>query len=193
MKRKLLYFLAISCIVISTAFLWAFPPNPQTVLKEGDIIFQTSQSRQSKFIVWATHSLKTHCGIVVEKGGKQYVLEASNVVKLTPVKDFVNRGLYKKYQVYRYTEKPVKISYRQYLGRTYDSEFSWTNKQYYCSELVWKIYKNQLGVELCSPSPLSEYTTLGIENEMKRRCISKQSLFVAPSDIAGSYKLFRLR
>ena len=137
MKRKLFYFLAIPCIVVSTAFLWTFPPNPQTALKEGDIIFQTSQSRQSKFIVWSTHSLKTHCGIIVEKGGKQYVLEASNVVKLTPVKDFVDRGLFKKYQVYRYTGKPVKISYGQYMGRTYDSQFSWTDKQ---SVRCWTLY-----------------------------------------------------
>ena len=192
MKRKLLYILATICILFCVLILKAFPPNPRTPLKEGDIIFQTSQSRQSKFIVWATHSLKTHCGVIIEKGGKQYVLEASNVVKLTPLKEFVNRGLYKKYQVYRLTDKPVKISYRQYLGRTYDSQFSWTDRLYYCSELVWKIYKNQLGVELCKPRPLSDYTTLGLGKELKRRGISKESLFVAPSDIAGSYRLYKL-
>ncbi len=189
MKRKLLYTLAIICILFCVIFLRTFPPNPHTTLKEGDIIFQTSQSRQSKFIVWATHSFKTHCGVIVEKGGKQYVLEASNVVKLTPVKEFISRGVFKKYQAYRYTEKPVKISYGQYMGRTYDTQFCWTDKLYYCSELVWKIYKSQLGVELCTPKPLSEYTTLGLGKEMKRRGISSQSLFVAPSDIAESEKL----
>jgi len=47
--------------------------------KEGDIIFQTSKSEQSKYIRMATKSQLSHCGIVVEKGGRQYVLEASNV------------------------------------------------------------------------------------------------------------------
>lgn len=192
MKRKLLYILATICILFCVFFLKAFPTNPKTKLKEGDIIFQTSQSRQSKFIIWATHSLKTHCGVVVIKGGKQYVLEASNVVKLTPIKEFINKGLFRKYQAYRYTDKPIKLSYREYLGRTYDTQFSWTDKQYYCSELVWKIYKKQLGIELCKPRPLSDYTTLGLDKELKRRSISKESLFVAPSDIASSERLQNL-
>lgn len=39
--------------------------------KEGDIIFQTSKSEQSKYIRMATKSQLSHCGIVVEKGGRQ--------------------------------------------------------------------------------------------------------------------------
>ena len=36
-------------------------------VKEGDIIFQTSKSSQSPFIMVATHSRWSHCGVVVEK------------------------------------------------------------------------------------------------------------------------------
>lgn len=43
--------------------------------KEGDIIFQTSRSKQSPLIALATLSNKTHCGIIVEKNNKLYVLE----------------------------------------------------------------------------------------------------------------------
>lgn len=190
--KKILLILAVMSALLCTAYLFAFPPNPRETLKEGDIIFQTSKSRQSKFIAYATHSLKTHCGIIVLKEGKQYVLEASSTVRLTPIKEFIDKGVLKKFSVYRYTDKPLKISYRQYLGLTYDNQFSWTDKQYYCSELIWKVYKNQLGVDLCNPRPLTEYTTFGLEKYIKKRGISMESLFVAPSDIAQSDKLKEL-
>ena len=162
-------------------------------VKEGDIIFQTSKSQQSKFIAYATHSLNTHCGIVVYKKGEPYVLEASNVIKLTPLKKFINKGLLGRYQIYRYTNTPVKIAYKNYLGIPYDSEFRWTDKRYYCSELVWKIYKKQLNVELCEPQELSSYTISGLEKVLNKRGISKTSLFVAPSDLSNSDKLYLIK
>jgi hypothetical protein len=45
-------------------------------LKEGDIIFHTSKSKQSPLIQYATMSTLSHCGIIVEKKGDLYVLEA---------------------------------------------------------------------------------------------------------------------
>ena len=44
------------------------------VVKEGDVIFQTSQSKQSPLIQIGTRSKITHCGIIVMKNGKPYVL-----------------------------------------------------------------------------------------------------------------------
>ena len=62
------------------------------------LIFQVSQSNQSPFIQLATNSPWSHCGVIVEKGGKVYVLEASNVVKLTPLKKWISRGKFGKYK-----------------------------------------------------------------------------------------------
>lgn len=53
--------------------------------KEGDLVFQQSQSRQSSLIQKATGSKWTHCGIIIEKDGGLYVLEASKTVQLTPL------------------------------------------------------------------------------------------------------------
>lgn len=166
--------------------------NAENTLKTGDIIFQISKSSQSKAIAYATMSPWTHCGIIISKNNKYYVLEASNVVKLTPLDDFINRGLNKSYTVYRYTDEPVKISYKQYLGRKYDSTFSWNNNLYYCSELVWKIYKDQLGIELCVPKTLSSYNTFGLSKLIRKRKISDKALFVAPSDIIHSKLLKKI-
>lgn len=55
-----------------------------SALKEGDIVFQTSKSPQSKYIIMSTKSQWSHCGIIVEKPDGLYVLEAINRVSLTP-------------------------------------------------------------------------------------------------------------
>jgi hypothetical protein len=161
--------------------------------KEGDVVFIISQSSQSKFIAYATRSMWTHCGIVVYKNNKPYVLEASNVVKLTSLDNFKNKGKGGALVQYRYTENSVKINYQKYLGIPYDSQFSLTNGRYYCSELVWKIYKDQLGVKLCDPKPLSDYNTFGLKWLLKKRKISNKSKFVAPSDLYRSPKLYKIQ
>lgn len=179
----------IAALLLSILCLPMFA-DVSTTYKEGDIIFIISKSKQSPMIQYATSSLWSHCGIVVYKKGEPYVLEASNVVKLTPLDEFNNKGRLGAIVQMRYTDKPVKIAYKKYLGKPYDLQFSLKNNRYYCSELVWLIYKEQLGVELCKPQPLSKYRTLGLGKVMKKRGISKKSLFVAPSDLLESEKLY---
>lgn len=154
--------------------------------KEGDIVFIISKSEQSPFIQYATRSVWSHCGIVVYKNKEPYVLEASNVVKLTPLNAFLRKGRLKLNTTRRFFDKPVKIKYKQYLGIPYDSEFSLTNNRYYCSELVWVIFKKQFGIELCKPKPLSQYRTFGLSKIIKKRKISPKSKFVSPDDLLNS-------
>ena len=120
-------------------------------VKEGDVIFQTSQSEQSPLIQAATRSKITHCGIIVMRKGKPYVLETLNTLVLTPLDKFIARGKDGKYWLKRSDKENIKIDYSAYLGKKYDLAFSFDNNIYYCSELVYDIYKNQLGIELCKP------------------------------------------
>lgn len=126
---------------------------------EGDIVFQTSNSKQSPFIQHATGSKWTHCGIVVYKGDKPYVLEASNVVKLTPFNEWKARS--SNFTKERLIDNCPKIKYKKYLGKPYDTSFRLDNDKYYCSELVYDIYKNQLGVEF-KLRKVSSYNILGL-------------------------------
>jgi hypothetical protein len=48
----------------------------QNEIKDGDIIFQTSLSNQSKAIQLATKSKYSHCGIIFKNENGFYVLEA---------------------------------------------------------------------------------------------------------------------
>ncbi len=151
--------------------------------KEGDIVFQISKSEQSPLIQYATGSPWSHCGIVVEKGGRFYVLEASNVVKLTPVEDWCKRGRFSSVRKRRVLDRDVKVRYSKYLGKPYDLAFRFDNGKYYCSELVWLIYKEQFGIELCKPRKIKEYNLLGIRKRLVRRGMDENQLVVAPADL----------
>src|SRR5882757_7813435 len=61
-------------------------------IREGDIIFQTSLSAQSKAIQLATHSQYSHCGIIHIKGNEHFVYEAVEPVKWTPLNKWISRG-----------------------------------------------------------------------------------------------------
>jgi hypothetical protein len=161
-------------------------------VREGDIIFQTSLSEQSPLIQIGTRSKISHCGIIVMRGGKPYVLEALRTLVLTPMNKFIARGEDGKYWIKRSKKENIKIKYGKYLGKRYDLAFKFDNDRYYCSELVYDIYKNQLGIELAAPKQVKDYLILftdrhpKIKRAMKRRGISKEQYAIAPVDVFNS-------
>ena len=165
------------------------------IVKEGDIVFQTSQSQQSPLIQMGTRSMITHCGIVVMKGGKPYVLETQRTIVLTPLEKFIARGKDGRYWLKRPDRDNIKIKYKSYLGKPYDLAFKFDNGKFYCSELIYDVYLMQLGIELCEPKKVGDYLILGtgklpkIEKAMKTRGITKEHYAVAPVDIFNSKHL----
>lgn len=169
--------------------------EPIKDIREGDVIFQTSQSQQSPLIQIATQSTISHCGIIIIKDGKPYVLETLKTLVLTPLGKFIARGKDGKYWLKRSNKENIKIKYDSYLGKPYDLAFKFDNDKFYCSELIYDIYKNQLGIELCEPKKVSDYLILGtgkipqIEKAMKKRGIAKDQYAVAPVDVFESVYL----
>ena len=166
--------------------------EPVKEVREGDVIFQTSQSQQSPLIQIATRSNISHCGIIVMKNGKPYVLETLKTLTLTPLDKFIARGKGGKYWLKRSKKENIKIKYGSYLGKPYDLAFKFDNGKFYCSELIYDIYKNQLGIELCEPKKVEEYLILGtdklpeIKKAMEKRGITQKQYAVAPVDIFES-------
>ena len=166
--------------------------DPIEQVKEGDVIFQTLQSQQSPLIQIATRSRISHCGIIVMKNGKPYVLETLKTLVVTPLDKFIARGEGGKYWLKRSGKENIKIEYGSYLGKPYDLAFKFDNGKFYCSELIYDIYKNQLGIELCEPKKVSDYLMIGIdklpqiEMAMKKRGITMEQYAVAPVDIFES-------
>ena len=126
--------------------------------RNGDIIFQTSTSAQSVAIQKATRSPYSHMGIVYLSDGQAFVFEAVEPVRSTPLDRWIARGQGGHFAVKRLRDADSVLTPRAlrrmlevgraFEGRHYDPYFEWSDDRIYCSELVWKVYKRALGVEL---------------------------------------------
>lgn len=173
-------------------------------VQDGDIIFQTSQSKQCEAVRIATNSKFSHCGIIYEINGKKYVFEAVQPVKITPFNEWIKHGENDKFLVKRLKNSSkiltseviskMKNYGKQFDNKDYDLYFEWTDDKIYCSELVWKIYKNGAGIELCSLEKLKSFNLANekVKHILKERYGNKIPLeenVVAPSQLANSTML----
>ena len=186
MKKKKVFGILLATVVLFLGVKYCSGQTSADKLKEGDLIFHMSKTDQSPLIQYATMSVLSHCGVIVEKGDGLYVLEATDKLKLTPLQEFINRGKGKQWWAKRVVDKPVKVKYRHLLGRRYDRSFKPGNNLFYCSELLHHIYKTQFGIELCKYRKVSDYHLTGLKETLKKRGIDLNQEVVAPIDIYNS-------
>jgi uncharacterized protein YycO len=178
------------------------------LLRDGDIIFQTSKSSQSQAIQLATNSKYSHMGIIYEKAGQFYIYEAVQSVKFTPLADWIKRGEGSHYVVKRLKEsekklsadnvKKMKATSAKFQGKDYDLYFEWSDDRIYCSELVWKIYKDALGIEIGKLQRLKEFdlTSNTVKEKMKERYgdqIPLDEKVISPAAMFESDKLVTIQ
>ena len=136
-------------------------------LRDGDLIFHTSLSAQSRAIQLATLSPYSHCGIVYKAGKNWQVFEAVQPVKLTPLADWVARGQGGHFVTKRLRDADavltpaalarLKAAGQPMLGHSYDLYFGWADDRIYCSELIWKVYERGLGRRLGQLQQLRDF------------------------------------
>jgi uncharacterized protein YycO len=173
-------------------------------LYNGDIIFQTSKSSQSKAIQIATKSKYSHMGIIYIIDEEVYVYEAIQPVRLTKLDKWIDRGENSHYVVKRLKDsenvltennfKKLKEYGEKFNGRDYDLYFDWSDDKIYCSELVWKMYKGALGIEIGELQELGEFdlTQTDVKEKLKERYGDKVPLtekVISPARIFDSDKL----
>jgi uncharacterized protein YycO len=137
------------------------------ILQNGDLIFQTSLSGQSKAIQFATHSEYSHCGIIYKHGEHYVVLEAIQTVRETPLEKWIARGQDGHYVIKRLktaadvltpaTLQKMKKVGDGFSGKSYDLCFEWSDTKLYCSELIWKIYQRATGLEIGKLEKLRDF------------------------------------
>jgi hypothetical protein len=124
--------------------------------EEGDVLFQ-SLSRSSdliRAIEGVTQSDYSHCGVVIHIDGKWYVNEALGTVNSTQLKEWIKRGRGSKIDIYRLRKEhqnhiPAFIqSLDKYQDLPYDIRYRMDDDFIYCSELVYKAWKDATGEEL---------------------------------------------
>ena len=101
-KRICLFFLLAICVGKAQSLL--------PIVKDGDIIFQTSQSSQSVAIQRATASPYSHMGIIFFRNGKPYVFEAIATVRYTPLTSWIARGKGGHYVIKRLKDAPTLLT-----------------------------------------------------------------------------------
>ncbi|RIY08310.1 YiiX family permuted papain-like enzyme [Hymenobacter rubripertinctus] len=139
----------------------------ETRLRNGDLIFQTSQSAQSQAIQLATHSAYSHCGILFQKQGQWCVFEAVQPVSETSLAAWVARGQGGQFVVKRLHDaetvltppvlRQLQAAGEQYRGKSYDLYFGWSDERIYCSELLWKMYRQATGRQIGKLQHLREF------------------------------------
>jgi hypothetical protein len=153
-------------IVLCAALFLACANTPRLEerLRDGDIIFHESRSSQSRAIQLATKSRYSHMGILYRNGGRWFVYEAVQPVKLTPLQNWIARGKSEHFVVKRLKSplspaalKRMRAAGERFRGKSYDLYFEWDDSRIYCSELVWKIYKQGAGVEVGKLQKLREF------------------------------------
>lgn len=138
-----------------------------SLLRTGDVILQMSTSSQAPAIVVATASPYSHAAIVViEAGGKAFVIEAAGSVRKTPLQTFLQRGVDGRYTVLRHHDvddvagKRIARQAKKRLGTGYDASFARGNAALYCSELVAVAF-HDAGVDV---GPWQKVSELHVDN-----------------------------
>lgn len=150
-------------------------------IQNGDLIFQTSLSRQSKAIQLATKSKYSHCGLIYKNGNDYFVFEAVQPVKLTSLDKWIAKGQDGKYVIKRLKNADqiltpsvigkMKQIGDQFKGKNYDLIFDWSDDKIYCSELIWKVYQRATGLEIGKLQQLKDFDLSDkvVQAKMKER------------------------
>ena len=175
--------------------------------QNGDIIFQTSKSSQSKAIQIATGSKYSHMGIVYKKDNNFFVFEAVQPVKLTPLDEWINRGADGHFVLKRLKNSKTILTQENiakmrsagenYIGKDYDLYFEWSDSRLYCSELVWKIYYEVLGLEIGKLEKLGDLNldSPAVHQKLGERygdTIPLNELVISPVSMFNSGKLITI-
>lgn len=170
-------------------------------VKNGDLIFQTSLSSQSKAIQLATNSKYSHCGIIYNDNGKFYVFEAVQPVKTTALDEWIARGKNGHFVIKRLKNadqvltmealQKMKKEGEKFIGKDYDLTFEWSDDKIYCSELIWKIYQRATGIEIGKLEKLSDFdlTNEVVKKKMEERYGDKipiDEIVISPAAIFES-------
>ncbi len=170
-------------------------------IKNGDLIFQTSLSGQSKAIQFATKSKYSHCGIIYKDSNNFFVFEAVQPVKQTPLDKWIARGQDGKFVIKRLKNAdqvltPIVLEKMKQVGdnfngKNYDLTFEWSDDKIYCSELIWKIYKRATGIEIGKLEKLSDFdlSNEAVKKKMKERYgdkIPTDEIVISPAAIFDS-------
>jgi hypothetical protein len=166
------------CLLLALLAGTACPNRGLPAVQPGDVIFQTSETPQSLAVQKATHSRYSHVGLVTFRDGQPYVFEAVDMVRATPLSEWLAHGEGGHYVVKRLVDAAQVLNtasivemdkeMHRFEGKgPYDRTFEWSDERMYASELVWKVYERALGIRLGEPQRLRDLDLSAPEVQQK--------------------------
>ncbi|HTY60233.1 MAG TPA: YiiX family permuted papain-like enzyme [Bacteroidota bacterium] len=170
-------------------------------LREGDIVFQTIPSSQSRAIQAATKSRFSHVGMVLVHEGRLMVYEAIGPVKFTAPDAWLGRDTNHHVVVKRLRNADslltkanlakLESAAQEFEGKPYDSAFNWSDEKLYCSELVWKVFDRALGIDIGVLRKLKSFdlSSPEVQKKLKERYpdgVPLEETVVSPQDVFES-------
>lgn len=119
--------------------------------KVGDVVVQSIDpcGRLLRTVKGVTESKWCHCGVVDQRDGRWVVCEAvGDGVRYTPLAYFLLRGDEVDFAAYRLKDNFQRYAgglakcCKPYVGRPYDIQYELDDEKIYCSELVYKAYRD---------------------------------------------------
>ena len=188
-------------LLLSFFFILPVHADDQKIdLREGDILFQDSPSPPSDAIKLATGSKYSHCGIVFFEDSVPKIWEAKHPVCVTPLHQWIVRDTGNHFVVMRLKGADtllngdiisrMKTYADLHQGKNYDPYFEWSDSALYCSEYVWKIFKQAADIELAPLRKMGEYDLshplVRKQLEMRYDSIPVDEPVIAPGDLFNS-------
>jgi hypothetical protein len=142
--------------------------------------------------------------LLYKTSGEWQVLEAVQPVKLTPLASWVARGQGGHFVVKRLHDAQtallaaglarLRAAGPPLLGHDYDLAFNWSDKQIYCSELIWKVYDRGLHRQLGQLQQLRDFdlSQPAVQAKLRERYGQRLPLaepVVSPASIFNSPEL----
>jgi len=177
----------------------------------GDMIMQSDEFKSAAGIKILSGSKFNHVGIVVEKNGQLYVAEALGRVVYTDIDDYIDRGedhvhIRLDEDLSESDKTKISSAVRKYIGKRYDAALSWSDDRMYCSELVQKVYKDALDIEVANERKIKQHAMVAFVPLLKSGMIEVPAVFsdivenidtdeivVTPADILRSGNTRRVR
>lgn len=157
-KRTLMVFGVLMFVFVAQFLIWAacYGVSLHYLLSSykpevGDVLVQSIEpcGRLLRTVKGVTGSKWNHCGVVDRKDGRWVVCEAvGDGVQYTPLDLFLLRGDEPDFAVYRLAGDAHQYAAdlaeccKAYVGRPYDMSFELDDAKIYCSELVYKAYRD---------------------------------------------------
>ncbi len=185
-------------------------PTPSGVIsfQDGDIIFHQATGELPEVISGVTGSPINHCGMIILQGEQVMVIEASIIVEMTPVDEWIRRGNNQHFALLRSRKIPgdkfplIVDEAKKFLGLPYDFQYELSDEKIYCSELIYKAYQRGAGVKTGKIQRLGDLDYKGHEEfierlveglvPLERELITPMSIYMDPK-LSVIYDDFNLR